>query len=229
MKADAASVVVVLSPFLTVEEAFQWATAAKSWDKGVRLALGPVPMVGVDDSYPKDVKGNPVAPAKFVIRAEKCPNRLGVEMVLQHFQGGVTPFAGIGATTAVVFVGGYPEPVTAEALTGVVLPDLLVVQDLFTSPLAKAAKYLLPGTSNFEKDGTFLNHAGYAQTFARAANPPKEVRSELQVACDLAGKRGLAQASAVRKELAKTFPALAALAEPKAAAKGAARLELQTV
>ncbi len=229
VKADAASVVVVLSPFLTVEEAFQWATAAKSWDKGVRLALGPVPMVGVDDSYPKDVKGNPVAPAKFVIRAEKCPNRLGVEMVLQHFQGSVTPFAGIGATTAVVFVGGYPEPVTAEALTGVVLPDLLVVQDLFTSPLAKAAKYLLPGTSNFEKDGTFLNHAGYAQTFARAANPPKEVRSELQVACDLAGKRGLAQASAVRKDLAKTFPALAALAEPKAAAKGAARLELQTV
>ena len=229
VKADAASVVVVLSPFLTVEEAFQWATAAKSWDKGVRLALGPVPMVGVDDSYPKDVKGNPVAPAKFVIRAEKCPNRLGVEMVLQHSQGSVIPFAGIGATTAVVFVGGYPEPVTAEALTGVVLPDLLVVQDLFASPLAKAAKYLLPGTSNFEKDGTFLNHAGYAQTFARAANPPKEVRSELQVASDLAGKRGLAQASAVRKDLAKTFPALAALAEPKAAAKGAARLELQTV
>ena len=157
------------------------------------------------------------------------PNRLGVEMVLQHSQGSVIPFAGIGATTAVVFVGGYPEPVTAEALTGVVLPDLLYVQDLFASPLAKAAKYLLPGTSNFEKDGTFLNHAGYAQTFARAANPPKEVRSELQVASDLAGKRGLAQASAVRKDLAKTFPALAALAEPKAAAKGAARLELQTV
>ena len=228
VKADAASVVVVLSPFLTVEEAFQWAAAAKSWGQGVRLALGPVPAVGVDDSYPKDVKGNPVTPSKFVIRAEKCPNRLGVEMVLQHFQGAVVPFAGVGASKAMVFVGGYPDALTDADLAGVPLPDLLVVQDLFTSPLAKAAKYLLPGTSNFEKDGTFLNHAGYAQTFGRAANPPKEVRSELQVACDLAGKRGLAQASAVRKDLAKTFPALAALADTKPT-KGAARLELQTV
>ena len=190
-------------------------------------ALGPVPVVGVDDSYPKDVKGHAVTPAKFVIRAEKCPNRLGVEMVLRHF-GDVVPFADIGPSKAMVFVGGYPDGLTDADLAGVALPELLVVQDLFTSPLAKAAKYLLPGTSNFEKDGTFLNHAGYAQTFGRAANPPKEVRSELQVACDLAGKRGLAQASAVRKELAKTFPALATLADAKPA-KGAARLALQTV
>ena len=227
VKADAASVVVVLSPFLTVEEAFQWASAAKSWGAGVRLALGPVPVVGVDDSYPKDVKGHAVTPSKFVIRAEKCPNRLGVELVLKHF-GDVVPLASVGVSKAMVFVGGYPDGLTDADLAGVALPELLVVQDLFTSPLAKAAKYLLPGTSNFEKDGTFMNHAGYAQSFGRAANPPKEVRSELQVACDLAGKRGLAQASAVRQELAKTFPALAALAVAKPA-KGAARLALQTV
>src|SRR6185437_16001683 len=57
---------VVLSPFLTVEEAFLWATAFRS----ARLALGSVPTIGEDDRYPKDVKGNAVEPTKFTIRAE---------------------------------------------------------------------------------------------------------------------------------------------------------------
>ena len=57
--------------------------------------LGPVPVVGQDDSYPKDVKGNPVEPTKFMIRAEKCPNRRGVEAVLKHFQGSVIPFTDV--------------------------------------------------------------------------------------------------------------------------------------
>jgi len=43
----------------------------------VRLALGPVPKIGEDDTYPKDRKGRPVEPVKFTIRAEKCPNRRG--------------------------------------------------------------------------------------------------------------------------------------------------------
>ena len=35
-------------------------------------------------------------------------------------------------------------------------------------------QFVLPATSAFEKDGTFVNHAGLAQTFGRAVRPPVE-------------------------------------------------------
>jgi len=65
-------VVGVLSPFLTVEEAYCWPSISRAVED-VRLALGPVPKIGEDDTYPKDRKGGGRA-VKFTIRAEKCPN-----------------------------------------------------------------------------------------------------------------------------------------------------------
>ena len=61
------------------------ASYLKSLSANVSLAMGPVRVVGEDDKYPKDVHGRSVEPVKFTIRAEKCPNRRGVEAVLQHF------------------------------------------------------------------------------------------------------------------------------------------------
>ena len=43
-------------------------------------------------SFPQDRKGNPLGAVKFTIRAEKCPNRRGVEEILKHFQGEVLGF-----------------------------------------------------------------------------------------------------------------------------------------
>jgi NADH-quinone oxidoreductase subunit G len=86
------------------------------------------------------------------------------------------------------------------------------VQDLFASPLTDAAKYVLPATAFSEKDGTFVNHANLAQSIKRATNPPQEARTEGQVFCDLMDRRGLLQASAVRKELAREIPFFAPLA-----------------
>ncbi len=228
--ANAKGVVAVLSPFLTVEEAFLLATCFKAMSPDVRLALGPVPVIGKDDTYPKDVKGNPVEPVKFVIRAEKCPNRMGVEAVLKHFQGSVIPFASVTGASAMWFAGGYPDTQQlASALPAKWnAPALLVVQDLFASALTESATFVLPATSAFEKDGTFVNHAGLAQTFPRAVRPPVEVRSELQLAFDLLGRRGLVQAAAVRAELAKAMPQFANLAANELPATGV-RFELQTV
>ncbi len=228
LSAAAGGLVGVLSPFLTVEEAYLFAAALKGLSKDARLVLGPVPVVGEDDKYPKDVHGNPVEPTKFVIRAEKCPNRRGVEAVLRHFQGEVMPFAPASPAAAMVFAGGYPNRDFVEAAvgTGWTAPALLVAQDLFPSALTATAKYVLPATAAYEKDGTFVNHAGLAQWFSRAARPPREVRGELQIAFDLLGRRGLAQAAAVRKELAAAVPALAGLAEMPRNGK---KIELQTV
>jgi len=182
------------------------------------VTLGPVPVVGEDDTYPKDRRGNPVEPTKFVIRAEKCPNRRGVEAVINHFQGSVVPFTYVVRqdASAMWFAGGYPVKEDLEGVfpTDWKAPDLLVVQGIFPTLLSASARYVLPATASFEKEGTFVNHAGLAQTFPRATRPPTELRTELQLAFDLLGRRGLVQAAAVRAELADAIPALAALKGP---------------
>jgi NADH-quinone oxidoreductase subunit G len=231
LKADlaaAAGLVGVLSPFLTVEEAYLYAAALKAISPDAKLVLGPVPVVGADDRYPKDVKGNPVEPTKFVIRAEKCPNRRGVEAVLRHFEGKVTKFSEVGTTGAMVFVGGYPDATALESAPAPnwAAPALLVVQDLFPSALSANAKYVLPATAAYEKDGTYVNHAGLAQSFGRAVRPPTEVRGELQIAFDLLGRKGLAQATTIRKELAGIIAEFAGLGEVPRTGK---KIELQTV
>jgi NADH-quinone oxidoreductase subunit G len=121
------------------------------------------------------------------------------------------------------FAGGYLDKLAVEANARV-----LVVQDLLPSSLSAAATFVLPATSAFEKDGTFVNHAGLAQTFVRSVRPPVEARTELQLAFDLLGRRGLVQAGAVRAELAKAMPEFAALAEKELPATGV-RFELATV
>ncbi len=210
VKENSSRFVVVLSPFLTVEEAFLFATYFKGLSAAVRLVMGPVPVSGADDHYPKDVRGGVVEPVKFTIRAEKCPNRLGVEAVLNHFEREVVSFASVvkDQHAAMWFAGGYPVKELAEAAmpTDWKAPSLLIAQDLFPTLMTASAKYVLPATSSFEKDGTFVNHAGLAQTFPRAARPPVEVRSELQLAYDLLGRKGLVQASEIRSELAATIP-----------------------
>jgi NADH-quinone oxidoreductase subunit G len=226
-------VVVVLSPFLSIEEAFALASAFKKRSDQVRLVLGPVPVVGDDDHYPKDVHGRPVAPAKFTIRAEKCPNRRGVEAVLMHFEGAVVPMSDIaaesGTLAAVWFAGGYPDKWIIESAVGKLkAPPILIAQDLFESPLTASATFVLPATTAFEKDGTFINHAGLAQSFTRAVRPPQEAQSELQLAWAIAGKKGLATAAAVRAELAAAIPAFVSLAVDKPAKTGR-KLELVTV
>jgi NADH-quinone oxidoreductase subunit G len=167
--------------------------------------LGPVPVIGKDDRYPKNVKGEAVEPTKFTIRSEKCPNRRGVEAVLKHVHGTIIPFADVAREqiSAMWFAGGYPikEHLETALPSDWKAPDMLVAQDLFPNLLTASAKIVLPATASFEKDGTFVNYAGLAQTFPRASRPPVEVRSELQIAWDLLGRKGLVQAAQVREEM----------------------------
>ena len=65
MFVSAKRAVAVLSPFLTLEEAFALGSAFKKGNKDIRLVLGPVPVEGEDDHYPKNAKGEHVPPAKF--------------------------------------------------------------------------------------------------------------------------------------------------------------------
>jgi NADH-quinone oxidoreductase subunit G len=220
---DGGMVAGVLSPFLTCEEAYLLATYLKGLGGQVMLALGPVPVVGQDDTYPKDSRGQPVQPVKFTIRAEKCPNRRGVEEVLRRVQGeilhteDVLRAAGEGRLQAVYFAAGYPPreggwitDAQTEALRRV---PLVVVQDLFPSPASAVARYVLPAAAFAEKDGTFVNHAGLAQAVHWAARPPQRFRTDGQVFLDLLERRGLLHAPTLRAELAGAVPYFAPLAQ----------------
>jgi NADH-quinone oxidoreductase subunit G len=219
---DAAGVVGVLSPFLTCEEAYLIAKFLKGLSGQVRLALGPVPIIGEDDTYPKDRRGRPIEPVKFTIRAEKCPNRRGVEEVLRHFQGEIVSFDRVvhdtveGRVQALYVAASYPprpsgwfSETQAQALQRA---PLIVCHDLLPSPVSNFAHYVLPSASWAEKEGTFVNHAGLAQAIHWGVVPTSEVRTDGQVFLDLLERRGLLHAPTLRKELAAEVPYFAALA-----------------
>jgi NADH-quinone oxidoreductase subunit G len=217
IKTDARGFVGVLSPFMTIEEAYLLASYLKQLDSRVRLVLGPVPMVGTDDMYPKGPKGEApeAGKVKFTIRAEKCPNRLGVEAVLRHFEGQVISVAQVAAkadATSWYFVGGYQHGWVDESIDrGVGKPSLLIVQDLFPSPLSDRADIVLPSGSFAERDGTYVNHSGLAQTANAAVRSPADTRSDGRILMELTERKGLYNAMAIRKEIGGVIRSLAAL------------------
>jgi NADH-quinone oxidoreductase subunit G len=227
--AKSGTVTAVLSPYLTIEEAYLLASFIKQLPNA-KLVLGPVPVIGEDDKYPKDRRGLPKEPTTFVIRAEKAPNRRGVETIIRHFQGQVTTFAdwvkGTDNKSAVWITGGYPKqyiPFNPDHAQTLAKTSLVVVQDMFMTQIAEVAHYLLPSGAWSEKDGVFVNHAGLAQSLAKASNPPGEARAEGQVFAELLGRRGLFRSVDLRAEIAQSITTLAGIA---ALPKLGSRLEL---
>lgn len=224
---DPPSLVGVLSPWMTCEEAFLLAQYLKGISPGVRLALGPVPVVGADDVYPKDAFGNPRQPVQFTIRAEKCPNRRGVEAILRHFENALVEFGTIveeaqqGKIGVLYLTGGYPGPwldaTIVEALASV---SLVVLQDILRGPAVDLARYVLPGGTFAEKDGTFVNHAGLAQAIHRAVYPPGEAWPDGRILLGLLERPGLFRAPSVRAELAAAVPYFAPLAAGELGPRG---------
>ncbi|MBI3821674.1 MAG: molybdopterin-dependent oxidoreductase [Planctomycetes bacterium] len=219
-KQGGSEVAAVLSPMLTVEEAFLLAKFIKGLSADAKLYLGWVPTVGKDEQFPQDRKGNPMGPVKFTIRAEKCPNRRGVEEVLRHFQVELLGFdrllANAGKLEALYLTAGYPPRLgawlTDEQTKTLAKIPLLIVQDLAPSPISEAAKFVIPAATFAEKDGCYVNHANLAQQLHWAVRPGSMGRSDGQVFLYLLERRGLIQASALRQEIAREIPFFAALA-----------------
>ena len=195
---------VVVSPFLTCEEAYLLSKWAKGILADVVLAVGPAPVRGTDEVFK----------AGFTIRAEKCPNRVGVTEIVKHFSGGqVLDWNGLLTRVAAGdFLGAYVTGNApfdwisdAEAETFAKL-DKLVVQDIFPSPLARKAHVVIPGAASFEKEGAYVNHAGLIQSTQWGVRPPGAAHMDGQTFGDLLGRRGLYQSAAVMAELAAEIP-----------------------
>lgn len=239
--ASAAKLAVVISPWATVEEAYLLAKFAKKINPSAKLAMGPVRVVGDDDFYPKDVHGKPALPTKFTIRAEKCPNRVGVEAVLKKIEGNVVAFAtildqiGRGEIESLYVLGGDPEGWISDAdLPKLDKLKLLVVQDLLASAASAKAQFVLAGAAWAEKDGTFVNHNGLAQGIHRALRGPEGSRPDGRILMELLGRSGLFHASTLRQEIGREIPELAALSVGELGEEGVllsspAKAELQPV
>ncbi len=183
----AGTIAAVLSPFLTVEEAFLAASWIKSMNPGSVLALGPVPTRGDDQTFTPDLhegrSGDTsfLNPKPFTIHAEKCPNRRGVERVLRHFQGEVIGFdnllekVGRRAIRGLFVTSDALEPAFDQPTAEAIRRDagFLVVQDAWPSPLAQLADVVLSSATFAEKAGCYVNADDRLQ-YSAAALPPRD-------------------------------------------------------
>jgi NADH-quinone oxidoreductase subunit G len=209
--AAASGLAVVLSPHLTVEEAYLLAKWARQTNSNATIALGPVPVEGQDETFKNG----------FTIRAEKCPNRRGVEEVVKHFSGRLLHFDDLlprverGEFEAVWISGRYKAPWNDDATAarfGKV--HTLIVQDLFETPLWRRATWQLSGASFAEVEGSYVNHADLLQSAQWAIRPPAGVRVEGSLYWQLLGMSGLYKARTVLDELSCTIPYFAGAADP---------------
>ncbi len=199
----------VLSPHLTVEEAYQLAKYVRSIDENATLVLGHVPVEGEDETFPSG----------FTIRAEKCPNRRGVEEVIVGLAKELITWddfvANLDAETyeAVWVTGGYKsnwnDAAAAEKLSSVAT---LIVQDAFETPLWNAATYQLPSATFAERDGSYVNHADRLQSFKWAVRPPAGVTTDGQLYWRLLKSQGLYNSRTVLDELTREIMYFAAAA-----------------
>ncbi len=224
---DGGKVAAVISPFLTVEEAYLLATYIKGLDAGNVVALGPVPVVGEDWTVKPDmVNGRTgdtsfIVPRSFTIHAEKAPNRRGVEEVLRHVQGEVIDFAALATRVAkgefkALYVASdaidpWIEEAAAQSLRKGV--GYLVVQDTNVTPLAHLADVVLAGATFAEKAGSYVNADGRLQ-YAEAALPPRDGSlPDLDIFAILSGRPGGPVASKeILAEVAGAIPAFSVAA-----------------
>jgi NADH-quinone oxidoreductase subunit G len=210
----------VLSPWMTLEEAYLLASYMKSLSPNAALAMGPVHTIGEDDKYPKDVHGRPLEPTKFTIRAEKCPNRRGVDIILKHFAGSVTPMGDVlgrasgGQFAALYLVGGDPQGwINDQQAAALEKVGTVIVQDILPSAATQRATFVLAGASFAERDGIFVNHAGLAQEIHKSIRGPGEAKPDGRILWDLAERRGLLNLKTLRTEMAEKIADLKMLAE----------------
>jgi NADH-quinone oxidoreductase subunit G len=189
---------------LTVEEAYLLATYIRGIRPDALLVLGPIPVSGEDETFAKG----------FTIRAEKCPNRKGVEAVLTGVTGAplvtwsefLDKHLPSGSYDGVWVSGGYVAPWNDTAVADrFAAVKTLVVQDFFSSPLMETATWQLPAAAFAERDGSYVNHADRLQSFEWAVRAPAGVKVEGHLYWQLAGRTGLFRSRAVLDDVARAI------------------------
>ncbi len=206
-------IAVMLSPFVACEEAWLIIKTVREIAPEATLVLGPVPTADQDEEFPKGATNDDV---KFIIRKEKCPNRRGIEMLIEHAGGKTASYAEFceqaagGAFGAAWISGGYPEQWVDKDLTKAAGKiGFIVLHDLMHSDLVDAAHVALPAGAFTERAGSFMNAQGKIQPFEWAVRPPQGGKRDGQFLHELAGMQGLYDPERVRVLMAEEMPAFA--------------------
>lgn len=217
-KDGAASVAVVLSPFMACEEAWMLASMVRCIAPQAALVCGPAPTVAEDEAFPKGGNGHP---AKFKIRAEKAPNKRGIEMIIAALGGPTLSYtdfmkqAGEKKFAAAWIVGGCPTDWVGDdlkkALSGI---QMVIAHDIFPSALTDAATVIIPSCSWAERSGCFVNVDGKIQPFEAGINPIEGCQRDGNYLYAVFGGEGLYNATKVRELMAKQMPAFAQMHVP---------------
>ncbi len=188
LTASKKNLALLVSPMLSCEDAYHLARYALKVDPEAMLAIGPVPFLGEDKTFP----------GGFTIRAEKAPNARGVRRVLEALAGG-KPVANAqgfesalasGKFAAAIVTGNYPSdwvtPSLLKALSGL---TTVVAIDTLANAVTAMASVVLPGAVWIEKAGSFENANSRLQAFEKAIDPIEYAKSEAQIALNLLGAR----------------------------------------
>jgi NADH-quinone oxidoreductase subunit G len=216
-------IAIVLSPFVACEEAWMLVSSLRKIAPEATLVLGPVPLEATDQQFPA---GATNGDTKFTISKERCPNRRGIERIIEAAGGPTADFAEFcergakGEFAGAWISGGYPQEwVDKDLAKAAEKIEFVVLHDLFPSKLCDTAEVIIPACAFSERAGSFMNISGKVQPFEAAVRPPDGCKRDGQFFGDLAERTGLYRPKDVHADMAKTMPEFANVAPPPPAPK----------
>ena len=199
---------IVVSPFMSCEEAWLLTSFIRQVAPNAMFAVLPSPVRGEDEIFPT---GSPRERAKFVISAEKAPNRQGAENAClqaggrrSSYEDLLTEIAAGRIKTAWIAAGSPESSGPSELIKAAGRLEYLVVQDYLGGVLSQAANLVLPMCAWTEREGSFMNEGGLVQRFQRAVPPPQGLMQDGQYLFEIAGHRGVFNAGRVRQMMAES-------------------------
>ena len=163
----------MFSPFLTVEEAYLLCKFIRSVDKKAVLAMGPIPVVGEDEHYPKGFTVS-ARNARTGAAWKRCCATLRKKIVgLEELAHGWNR----GRFKELWVAGGYKSQwIDEQTARRFERLKLFVVQDLFPSPLSRLATYQLPGRGVC-RTGRIVRESGRPTAIGPLGHPSADWRA----------------------------------------------------
>jgi len=172
----------MVSPMLSCEDAYLLARLVAEQTEQMTLAVGPVPRVGEDKTFPSG----------FTAYAEKAPNARGVRRVLEKFSANVIDYntfvrrlSGGTDFATLVLTGNYPSDWVTDDFLAAIDSRTVILIDTLVTKLTDRAEVVIPAATWTEKSGTFENVNNRLQAFERAITPIDFCKGEAQIALDL--------------------------------------------
>ncbi|MCL2648617.1 MAG: molybdopterin-dependent oxidoreductase [Phycisphaerales bacterium] len=217
------STAIVVSPFDATEEIYLQIKYARSIDPQAWLVIQPVPVVvaGGGGGGQEEVFRNPeTGQVTYTIKAEKCPNRWGLEKMLSHFGGNTCTLEDLAfkkITAALVSADPVLLP-DADFTAFANIPTIIRLGTASTD-LYQQATLSLPTVTWAEKSGVYENFEGRVQPFMQAIPPLGDSRSTGQIFWNLLGNPTPYNPATIRTSLATTMPEYATILEPMSTVK----------